>query len=143
MKNLLILFFLVSIFGSAQRSKTDSLLATSEYLSEILNTVNAKNSNKNKQLQKLKIIIKQSSAQEKKFKSNLKEFIPTDNPDHKMMTNNFHLILQSLVLYKSDISNDNDGLSEKKYLNQNIPTLIDKINFHCKLFKEKMNFKTH
>lgn len=143
MKNLLILFFFVSILGNAQRSKSDSLLATREYLSEILNKVNAKNPNKNQQLQQLKILIKQSSAQEKKFKFNLKEVIPADDPDYKMMTNDFHLILQSLVLYKSDISNDNSGLSEKKYINQNIPPLIDKINYHCKVIEEKINFKTH
>lgn len=140
---MVLVFLLISIFGNAQKSKIDSLLITRDYLSEILSTVNGKNSNKNEQLQKLKIIIKQASVKEKQFKSNLKEIIPTNNPDYKKMTNSFHLILQSVVLYKSDIPNNNDGLSEKKYLNQNIPTLIDKINYHCKIFEEKMNFKTH
>lgn len=143
MKKILLLFLLISIFANAQKSRIDSLLVISDYLSEIRNTVNENSIDKVQRLQKLKVLIKEASAKEKNFKSNLKEIIPTNNYDYKMMTNRFHLILQSLVLYKSDISNNNNGLSEKKYLNQNIPPLIDKINYHCKIFEEKINFKTH
>ena len=143
MKKILLLFLLISIFANAQKSRIDSLLVISDYLSEIRNTVNENSIDKVQRLQKLKVLIKEASAKEKNFKSNLKEIIPTNNYDYKMMTNRFHLILQSLVLYKSDISNNNNGLSEKKYLNQNIPPLIDKINYHCKIFEEKINYKTH
>lgn len=143
MKKILLLFLLISIFANAQKSRIDSLLVISDYLSEIRNTVNENSIDKVQRLQKLKVLITEASAKEKNFKSNLKEIIPTNNYDYKMMTNRFHLILQSLVLYKSDISNNNNGLSEKKYLNQNIPPLIDKINYHCKIFEEKINFKTH
>jgi len=143
MKFFLIFFFLVSFFGTAQRSKIDSLLMTRDYLSEILSTVNANDLGKNEQLQKLKIMIKQASAKERKFKSGLKEVIPTESPDYKTMTDRFHWILQSVALYRSDISSNENGLSEKRFLNQNIPPLIDKINYHGRLFEEKINFKTH
>jgi len=142
-KKILLLFLLVSVFANAQRSRIDSLLVINDYLSEIRNIVNENNIDKAQRLQKLKILVKKASEKEKKFKSNLKEIIPTNNSDYKMMTNRFHLILQSLVLYKSDISNNNESLSEKKYLNQNIPALIDKINYQCKISEEKINFKAH
>ncbi len=115
----------------------------SDYLSEIRNIVNENNIDKDKRLQKLKILIKEASIKEKKFKADLKEVISIENPDYKLMTNSFHWILQSLVLYKSDISNNNNGLSEKKYLNRNIPSLIDKIYYHCKVFEERTKSKVH
>lgn len=112
-------------------------------MSEIRNTVNQNDLDKDKRLQQLKILVKEASEKEKKFKSNLREVILIDNPDYKAMTNSFHLILQSLALYKSDISNNSDSLSEKKYLNANIPPLIDKIYYHCKIFEERIKSKTH
>lgn len=124
-------------------SRVDSLLMINDYLSEMRNIVNENNIDKDERLQKLKTLIKEASIKEKKFKTDLKEVISIENPDYKLMTNSFRLILQSLVLYKSDISNNNNGLSEKKYLNRNIPPLIDKIYYYCKVFEERTKSKVH
>ena len=133
---------LVSVFVNAQKSTVNRLLMINDYLSEIRTTVNTKNLKK-QQLQKLEILIKEASAKEKQFRSDLKEVIPTESLDYKTMTDSFHLILQSVALYRSDISNDESGLSEKRFLNQNIPPLIDKILYHCKRFEENIKFNTH
>ena len=133
---------LVSVFVNAQKSTVNRLLMINDYLSEIRTTVNTKNLQK-QQLQKLEILIKEASAKEKQFRSDLKEVIPTESLDYKTMTDSCHLILQSMALYRSDISNNESGLSEKRFLIQNIPLLIDQILYHCKRFEENINFNTH
>lgn len=141
MRTLFLLFFLISFQANSQTSKVvDSLFLVKSYLLEIRTTVNSKE--KPQQLQKLDRLIKSATTQKDFFNRNIIKIVDNKQEMAKLKSS-LNFILQSLVLYKSDISNDNDGFSEKKYLNQNIPPLVDKIIYHCKRYEDKIKFETH
>jgi len=140
MRTLFLLFFLISFQANSQTSKVvDSLFLVKSYLLEIRTTVNSKE--KPQQLEKLDRLIKSATTQKDFFNRNIIKILDNKQEMAKLKSS-LNFILQSLVLYKSDISNDNDGFSEKKYLNQNIPPLVDKIIYHCKRYEDKIKFAT-
>jgi len=140
MRTLFLLFFLISFQANSQTSKVvDSLFLVKSYLLEIRTTVNSKE--KPQQLEKLDRLIKSATTQKDFFNRNIIKILDNKQEMAKLKSS-LNFILQSLVLYKSDISNDNDGFSEKKYLNQNIPPLVDKIIYHCKRYEDKIKFET-
>ncbi|CAA7385749.1 hypothetical protein [Chryseobacterium fistulae] len=137
-------FLYITIFLSCSsmifcqnREAIDSLFATKDYLSEIKNTINIQEDvNKVQKIQKL---IRAGSEKEARFKFFLKKVV-NDHREYEDMTRSFHWILQSLVLYKSDLTtnlSENEKNSEKMYMNRHIPPLINQIYFYTKKCQEK------
>ncbi|CAA7193773.1 hypothetical protein [Chryseobacterium potabilaquae] len=119
------------------REAIDSLFATKDYLSEIKKTINIQEDvNKVQRIQKL---IRAGSEKEERFKFFLKKIV-NDHTEYEDMIQSFHWILQSLVLYKSDLTTNVSEIeknSEKMYMNRHIPPLINQIYFYTKKFQEK------
>lgn len=142
MRTLFLLFLLISFQANSQTSKAiDSLFLIKKYLQNIQNTVNSKEETKQK-IAKLDHLVRSATAQKDVFNRNIIK-ITDSKQEIVQLKSSLNFILQSLVLHKSDILNDKDGFSEKKYLNENIPPLVDKIIYHCKRFEEKLEFETH
>lgn len=141
MKPLFIFLLFISLQLNAQnRSSVDSLFMVKNYLIEIQEYVNTKKSNDQK-LAQLDKLAKAAAKQNNIFERKLKVILDNKKESDDMKVS-FKFILQSMALYKSDFSNGKDGFSEKKYLRQNIPPLIDKILYHCKRFEDKIKFNT-
>lgn len=141
-KKYLFVFLFVSLQANAQLTKKiDSLFLVKSYLLNIQHTVNSKEESKQK-LAKLDNFVKSATAQKAVFNKNIAKIVE-NKQEIEQLKSSLNFILQSLALYKSDISNNKSGLSEKKYLNQNIPPLIDKIIFYCKRLEENIKFETH
>jgi len=142
MKNLFFIFLFISIQLYAQSSKNiDSLFLVNDYLQEIKTVVNSKDDN-DKKIKELDNLIRIATRQKSVFSRNIKLVVKNQKTQDELGVS-INFILQSLVLYETDIKSSSKSASERKYLNQNIPPLIDNILYHCKRFEENVKFETH
>jgi len=131
------ILLLFSGFAFSQSSKpADSLFLVKNYLLEIQNTVNSKESPKQK-IGKLNALIKLVTTQKAVFNRNITKVVK-NNDEAKTLKSSLNFILQSMVLHKSDlrVAPKPCGTNEAAYLNKNIPVLVDKIYFYCNQSKE-------
>ncbi len=105
-------------FASAQTTQPkDSLLFEKAYLLDIKRSLSKKQAIQQK-IVMLDSLINKGKALDKVFhRSQLSH-----------LSRSFQFILQSLVLYKSDLKTATDSHMERQYLDENIPSLIKKIN---------------
>lgn len=141
MQKLLFLFLLVSLQTNAQKAAIDSLFIVQNYLSEIRNTVNSKKSHKHK-LEKLGSLIQSADTQKAIFNRNITKIAGTTK-DTEQLKSSLNSILQSVILYRSDLKNNYKSQSEIIFLNKNIPVLVYKIDFHCTRAKIRLEENTH
>ena len=124
-------FLMLGNFSLAQnRSAIDSLFQVKRFLIEIKQTVNKKQTVKEKTAQ-LTRIIRLASTQKAVFNRNSVAVVKNQQELTQLKTA-LNLILQSVILYKEDLNQKGTSPSESLYLNKNIPIMIDKINYYCK-----------
>ncbi len=138
---LIFLFLITSIQTNAQIAEVDSLSTVRNYLVEIRNTVNAKELRRHK-LEKLGSLIKSAAMQKAIFNRNAVKITATLR-EAEQLKSALNYILQSMILYRSDIKNNHESQSEIVFLNKNIPVLIYKIDFYSKRAKIRLEENTH
>ena len=129
-----IVLFVFSYFSLAQnRNAIDSLFQVKDYLLNVKHCINQGQTVEEKTIQ-LKRFIKLASSQEAIFERNATAVIK-NKQELKQLKTTLHFILQSIVLYHEDIKQKGKSPTESMYLNKNIPLLVDKIYYYCKIEK--------
>lgn len=129
-RSLLILFLLIPIKSIARDSpNSDSLLLVKNYLLDIQRVINEKVTEQER-LGALDSLLQRASVQKTRLEYNL-NLIVKNGQIAGEMTAVFNFIIQSLILYKTDLRNKSENTSEMEYLNHNIPILVDKIYYYC------------
>ena len=138
MKKAIIVFILLLVnFSLAQnRSAIDSLFQVKDYLLNVKHCINEEQTGEEKTIQ-LKRFIKLASSQEAIFERNATTIIK-NKQELKQLKTTLHSILQSIILYYEDITQNDKSPTEILYLNKNIPPLVDKIYYYCKIEKLKV-----
>lgn len=129
-----IVLFVFSYFSLAQnRNAIDSLFQVKDYLLNVKHCINQEQTVEEKTIQ-LKRFIKLASSQEAIFERNATAVIK-NKQELKQLKTTLHFILQSIILYHEDIKQKGKSPTESMYLNKNIPLLVDKIYYYCKIEK--------
>ena len=129
---LIIVFFSFCHFSLAQnRSAIDSLFQVKDYLLNVKHCINEEQTGEEK-IAQLKQFIKLASSQEAIFERNATAIIK-NKKELKQLKTTLHFILQSIILYHEDINQNGKSPKESFYLNKNIPPLVDKIYYYCKV----------
>ena len=129
---LIIVFFSFCHFSLAQnRSAIDSLFQVKDYLLNVKHCINEEQTRQEK-IAQLKQFIKLASSQEAIFERNATAVIK-NKKELKQLKTTLHFILQSIILYHEDINQNGKSPTESLYLNKNIPPLVDKIYYYCKV----------
>lgn len=129
---LIIVFFSFCHFSLAQnRSAIDSLFQVKDYLLNVKHCINEEQTRQEK-IAQLKQFIKLASSQEAIFERNATAIIK-NKKELKQLKTTLHFILQSIILYHEDINQNGKSPTESLYLNKNIPPLVDKIYYYCKV----------
>ncbi|SHK55743.1 hypothetical protein [Epilithonimonas mollis] len=132
MKNLFFIFLLVSVPLYSQASKNiDSLFLVKDYLQNIRTTVNSKINNQ-KKTEKLDSLIRTATKYKTIFDRNIRAIVKIREEETELRTA-INFILQSMVLYRSDLKDRSENRTEILYLNKNIPILINKIYYHTRM----------
>lgn len=129
---LIIVFFSFCHFSLAQnRSAIDSLFQVKDYLLNVKHCINEEQTGEEK-IAQLKQFIKLASSQEAIFERNATAVIK-NKKELKQLKTTLHFILQSIILYHEDINQNGKSPTESMYLNKNIPLIVDKIYYYCKV----------
>lgn len=133
-KAIIVFILLLGNFSLAQnRSAIDSLFQVKDYLLNVKHCINEEQTGEAK-IAQLKQFIKLASSQEAIFERNATAIIK-NKKELKQLKTTLHFILQSIILYHEDINQNGKSPTESFYLNKNIPPLVDKIYYYCKIEK--------
>ena len=133
-KAIIVFILLLGNFSLAQnRSAIDSLFQVKDYLLNVKHCINEEQTGEEK-IAQLKQFIKLASSQEAIFERNATAIIK-NKKELKQLKTTLHSILQSIILYHEDINQNGKSPTESLYLNKNIPPLVDKIYYYCKIEK--------
>lgn len=133
-KAIIVFILLLGNFSLAQnRSAIDSLFQVKDYLLNVKHCINEEQTGEEK-IAQLKQFIKLASSQEAIFERNATAIIK-NKKELKQLKTTLHFILQSIILYHEDINQNGKSPTESFYLNKNIPPLLDKIYYYCKIEK--------
>ena len=133
-KAIIVFILLLGNFSLAQnRSAIDSLFQVKDYLLNVKHCINEEQTGEEK-IAQLKQFIKLASSQEAIFERNATAIIK-NKKELKQLKTTLHFILQSIILYHEDINQNGKSPTESFYLNKNIPPLVDKIYYYCKIEK--------
>ena len=131
-KAIIVFILLLGNFSLAQnRSAIDSLFQVKDYLLNVKHCINEEQTGEEK-IAQLKQFIKLASSQEAIFERNATTIIK-NKQELKQLKTTLHSILQSIILYHEDINQNGKSPTESFYLNKNIPPLVDKIYYYCKI----------
>ena len=131
-KAIIVFILLLGNFSLAQnRSAIDSLFQVKDYLLNVKHCINEEQTGEEK-IAQLKQFIKLASSQEAIFERNATAVIK-NKKELKQLKTTLHFILQSIILYHEDINQNGKSPTESLYLNKNIPPLVDKIYYYCKV----------
>ena len=140
-KAIIVFILLLGTFSLAQnRSAIDSLFQVKDYLLNVKHCINEEQTGEEK-IAQLKQFIKLASSQEAIFERNATAIIK-NKKELKQLKTTLHFILQSIILYHEDINQNGKSPTESFYLNKNIPPLVDKIYYYCKIEKLKVQKRT-
>ncbi len=141
-KTIIVFILLLGNFSLAQnRSAIDSLFQVKDYLLNVKHCINEEQTGEEK-IAQLKQFIKLASSQEAIFERNANAIIK-NKKELKQLKTTLHFILQSIILYHEDINQNGKSPTESFYLNKNIPPLVDKIYYYCKIEKLEEQKRTH
>ena len=133
-KAIIVFILLLGNFSLAQnRSAIDSLFQVKDYLLNVKHCINEEQTREEK-IAQLKQFIKLASSQKAIFERNATAIIKNKKELNQLKTT-LHFILQSIILYHEDINQNGKSPTESFYLNKNIPPLVDKIYYYCKIEK--------
>lgn len=131
-KAIIVFILLLGNFSLAQnRSVIDSLFQVKDYLLNVKHCINEEQTREEK-IAQLKQFIKLASSQKAIFERNATAIIKNKKELNQLKTT-LHFILQSIILYHEDINQNGKSPTESLYLNKNIPPLVDKIYYYCKV----------
>ena len=131
-KAIIVFILLLGNFSLAQNgSAIDSLFQVKDYLLNVKHCINEEQTGEEK-IAQLKQFIKLASSQEAIFERNATAIIK-NKKELKQLKTTLHFILQSIILYHEDINQNGKSPTESFYLNKNIPPLVDKIYYYCKV----------
>lgn len=131
-KAIIVFILLLGNFSLAQnRSVIDSLFQVKDYLLNVKHCINEEQTREEK-IAQLKQFIKLASSQKAIFERNATAIIK-NKKELKQLKTTLHFILQSIILYHEDINQNGKSPTESFYLNKNIPPLVDKIYYYCKV----------
>ncbi|MBP7555650.1 MAG: hypothetical protein KA821_05275 [Chitinophagaceae bacterium] len=132
-KQLLICLLLTGPLAGAAQSAggADSLWVVKNYLMSIQQTINNTKFTEKQRIVQLDSLTRLSTGYKQLFAAELKKVVPDDR-ERENMNRSLNYILQSMVLYKSDIKKNNykrskSSNTELSYLNTNIPLLLSLI----------------
>lgn len=124
MKTVFLLMLIFSMQLNAQTNNNNNFDVVRTYLLEIQEAVDYAPNSKKEKIDKLNKVIRQGTEQRRILKHALKN---TRSKEQDEILREFNLILQAVILLKTDI-NKNVSLSEDlAYLNKNIPVLLKKL----------------
>lgn len=125
MKTVFLLMLIFSMQLNAQTNNKNNFDVVRTYLLEIQEAVDYAPNSKKEKIDKLNKVIRQGTEQRRILKHALKN-TKNKQQQHDILQH-FNLILQAIILLKTDI-NKNVSLSEDlDYLNKNIPVLLKKL----------------
>ena len=131
-KAIIVFILLLGNFSLAQnRNAIDSLFKVKDYLLNVKHCINEEQTGEEK-IAQLKQFIKLASSQEAIFERNATA-IKKNKKELKQLKTTLHFILQSIILYHEDINQNGKSPTESMYLNKNIPLIVDKIYYYCKV----------
>lgn len=127
------LFF--SVTATAQKQQNvDSLLFVKSYLLVLKETVSEKQTSLKQKVVKVDSLLKAGSQYQTLLATHLKPVV-VSNTEREQMQQSFRLILQSAILFKTDVKQQQyktgkSSDAEVLYINKNIPLLVDKIQHY-------------
>src|SRR5690606_5081033 len=125
MKAVFLLLFIFSMQLKAQTNSKNNFDVVKAYLLEIQQAVDYAPNSKKEKIDKLNKVIRLGTEQRRKLKQALKNTKSKQQQDE--ILRDFNLILQAVVLLKTDI-NENVPLSQDiDYLNKMLPALLRKL----------------
>lgn len=125
MKAVFLLLFIFSMQLNAQTHNKNNFDVVKAYLLEIQQAVDYAPNSKKEKIDKLNKVIRQGTEQRRMLKQALKNTKSKQQQDE--ILRDFNLILQAVVLLKTDI-NENVPLSQDiDYLNKMLPALLRKL----------------
>lgn len=125
MKPVFLLLFIFSMQLNAQTNSKNNFDVVKAYLLEIQQAVDYAPNSKKEKIDKLNKVIRQGKEQRRMLKHALKNTKSKQQQDE--ILRDFNLILQAVVLLKTDI-NENVPLSQDiDYLNKMLPALLRKL----------------
>ena len=125
MKTVFLLMLIFSMQLNAQTNNKNNFDVVRTYLLEIQGAVDYAPNSKKEKIDKLNKVIRQGTEQRRILKHALKN--KKNKQQQHDILQHFNLILQAIILLKTDI-NKNVSLSEDlDYLNKNIPVLLKKL----------------
>lgn len=125
MKAVFLLLFIFSMQLKAQTNSKNNFDVVKTYLLEIQQAVDYAPNSKKEKIDKLNKVIRLGTEQRRKLKQALKNTKSKQQQDE--ILRDFNLILQAVVLLKTDI-NENVPLSQDiDYLNKMLPALLRKL----------------
>lgn len=132
-KRLLVCLFLAGPLaaGAQPTGRADSLWVAENYLTSIQQTINNTKLAEKQRLVQLDSLTRLATGYKQLFAAELKKVV-SDDQERENMNRSLNYILQSMVLYKSDIKKNNykrskSSNTELSYLNTNIPRLLSLI----------------
>jgi hypothetical protein len=149
LKVCLLMVLMTSSCFSQSYKPVDSLFIVKDYLIEIKNSMPNKGSvTILEEVKKLEALIRQGTKQKIVFENQLNIILKNDSKEKESLLQKFNYILQSAILLKTDLKQNNylyneSSLKEAQYLYKNSAVLIDKIYYHCNRFKENAAHKTY
>ncbi|MCT1526354.1 hypothetical protein [Sphingobacterium hotanense] len=125
MKAVFLLLFMFNMQLNAQTNSKNNFDVVKTYLLEIQQAVDYAPNSKKEKIDKLNKVIRQGTEQRRMLKQALKNTKSKQQQDE--ILRDFNLILQAVVLLKTDI-NENVPLSQDiDYLNKMLPALLRKL----------------
>ena len=125
MKAVFLLLFIFSMQLNAQTHNKNNFDVVKTYLFEIQQAVDYAPNSKKEKIDKLNKVIRQGTEQRRMLKQALKNTKSKQQQDE--ILRDFNLILQAVVLLRTDI-NENVPLSQDiDYLNKMLPALLRKL----------------
>lgn len=118
-----------SLAKKEARYATDSLKLTVRFLEDILHTVKDSITKAERKAEKIREYVWRGREMEELLARNFSRLHPENETMKTELVSSFHFIMQSLALYRSDLKENNDPQKEYSYLPQNIPKLVERLQY--------------
>lgn len=143
-KCLLALLWCCFLYTAAKAQHPDTLVSIKNYLQFMRNNVNTHEKTNQMKVAVFDSLIRLGSEREEQLKTSLQLLKNQSDSEYSEMVKSFHYIMQSLVLLKNDLKQNNyrhneSSRNEVIYLNKNIPLLMDKIYYYLELERKLKN----
>jgi hypothetical protein len=137
-KRMFILFGCCFLYTAVKAQHPDTLVSIKNYLQFMRNNINTHEKTNKIKVSVYDSLIRLGTAREEQLKTSLASLQHQSDTEYPEMIKSFHFIMQSLVILKMDLKQNNyehneNSRNEVIYLNKNIPVLIDKIYYFLEI----------